>query len=330
MCIGFIGLGNMGCALANIIASNGYNIIGWEHNKDVVKEINSRHSNSIYLPGVKLNSRLKATTEINDVMQSSEIIFIAIPSVFIRQTLSSFGSEIKKDILIVNVAKGIEPDTGLTACQVLSSIFPNNRILMLSGPSIANEFARGKPTVVIIAGKNRKDLLSISKIVDCNSFRVRFSMDVIGTELGGILKNIYAIGLGMFDGLGIKSVNFRAAYLTIALEEMILIGTALGGEERTFFYFAGLGDLLATSLSQDSHNRRMGELLAKGLTAEEIKNQMGVLPEGYNTLKNILYISEKLHVNIPLSINLWKVINSKLSVEKFVYSFIKEFIEDIS
>jgi glycerol-3-phosphate dehydrogenase (NAD(P)+) len=198
---------------------------------------------------------------------------------------------------------------------------------MLSGPSIANEFARQMPTVVVIAGQRKSDLLRVSHLLDSKTFRTRFSDDEIGVELGGILKNIYAIGLGMFDGQNITSINFRSVYLTIAVEEMARIGEGFGAEIETFLYLSGIGDLLATALSEHSHNRHMGELLARGLSLEEIKAEMGVLPEGYNTLKVMLYITEKLHISIPLAKGLWDVINGRDQADKFIHSFIKDFVE---
>ncbi|NJP05815.1 MAG: hypothetical protein HC837_09440 [Chloroflexaceae bacterium] len=138
------------------------------------------------------------------------------------------------------------------------------------------------PTVVVLAGESTIDLMTVARLLDNHHFRTRFSHDAIGVELGGILKNIYAIGLGLFDGKSIHSVNFRAVYLTIALEEITRIGVAMGGHAETFSYLAGLGDLLATSLSGHSHNRSLGERLAEGQTLDAIKTAMGVLPEAYN------------------------------------------------
>ena len=172
-----------------------------------------------------------------------------------------------------------------------------------------------------------KKIAEFLEIPLCNVVVDRFSDDEIGVELGGILKNIYAIGLGLFDGQNIKSVNFRSVYLTIAVEEMARIGAGFGAKIETFLYLSGIGDLLATALSEHSHNRHMGELLAQGLSLEEIKAEMGVLPEGYNTLKVMLYITEKLHISIPLAKGLWDVINGRYQAERFIYSFIKDFVE---
>lgn len=327
MRVGIIGLGNIGSAIAHLITSNGNEVFGWEYNNLVVNEINTRHSNSRYLPDIQLSRKLVATTNLDEVFHRSNILFVAVPSPYIYQTMEPVKHLVSDDSIFINMAKGIDPDTGLTAFQTLTNLFPNNRRIMLAGPAIANEFARGMPTVVILAGHEMYDLLRIAKLLDSNNFRTRFSDDVIGVELGGILKNIYTIGLGIFDGKGIASVNFRSVYLTIALEEITRIGMALGGKAETFAYLAGMGDLLATSLSQYSHNRRMGELLAAEYSLEKIKHSMGVVPEGYNTLRTILSIAEKLHVSLPLAKGLWDVIHKRYSTEKFITSFAKDFVD---
>ncbi len=327
MKIGMIGLGNLGSAVGNMIARNGYDVLGWEFQKAIVEEVNTQGTNKRYLEGISLNPNLKATGDLDSVARQSDIIFIAIPSVFIQPTLNAVRDQVKPESVIVNMAKGIDRSTGLTSFQVIASLFPNNPKVMLSGPSIANEFARDMPTVVVIAGDSRKDLLLVSHVLDNDYFRTRFSSDTVGVELGGILKNIYSIGLGMFDGKSITSVNFRSVYLTIALEEISRIGEALGAELVTFLYLAGIGDLLATSLSEHSHNRRLGQLLAEGLQLEEVRERMGVLPEGYNTLEIILYVAEKMHVSLPLAKGLWDVLHGRYEADRFITSFIRDFVD---
>ncbi len=327
MNVGMIGLGNLGAAVGDLVARNGHQVLGWEYHASVVEEVNTQHTNSRFLEGVALHPQLRATTELAEVFAASEIVFIALPSTFIESTLGPVQRQIQNDILFVNMAKGINQETGLTSFQTLARFLPDNRRIMLSGPSVANEFARGMPAVVVLAGDNDIDLLAAARVLDNSYFRTRFSDDAIGVELGGILKNIYAIGLGMFDGKQITSINFRSVYLTIALEEMARIGVAMGARLETFLYLAGMGDLLATSLSEHSHNRYMGELLAQGLTRDEIRTRMGVLPEGYNALKVALYLAEKLHVSLPVAAGLWDIINGRYEVDRFITAFIKGFVE---
>lgn len=327
MRVGLIGMGNMGTAIANLVAVNGFEVLGWEYNSSVVNEINNQGVNSRYLPGIELDPKLRATNDIASVADFCDLLFIAIPSAFIKATLEPFQGQLPGDQIIVNMAKGIDRDTGLTSFQTIGSIFPGNRKVMLSGPTIANEFARGMATVVVLASERRDDLLQVAQVLDNECFRTRFSDDTIGVELGGILKNIYTIGLGLFDGKEITSVNFRSVYLTIAMEEIALIGVAMGARIETFLYLAGIGDLLATSMSQHSHNRQLGEYLAYGYSLEEIKGKMGVLPEGFNTLQIVLYIAEKMHISLPLAKGLWDVIHGRYQADKFIKAFIKDFVE---
>jgi glycerol-3-phosphate dehydrogenase (NAD(P)+) len=324
--IGMIGLGNLGTAVGNQIAMNGHVVLGWEHDPAVAFEIQQKHTNSRYLDGVTLHSGLRAGTDLAPVVQETQVVFIAIPSAFIQPTLEPFRERIDPATLLVNLAKGLDADTGLTSFQTLSGLFPHNPKIMLSGPSIANEFARQQPTVVVLAGKEISHQLLVARLLENDYFRTRFSDDEIGVELGGILKNIYAIGLGLFDGKQITSINFRAVYLTLAMEEITHIGVGMGARIETFLYLSGIGDLLATSLSQNSHNRKMGELLAQGLSLAQIEHEMGVAPEGFNTLKAMLYIAEKLHIAMPIAKGLWDVIHGRYTAERFITSFIRDFV----
>ena len=326
--VGLVGLGNLGSAIGNLIANNGFDVVGWEYNRAVVDEINRQHSNSRYLKDVELHANLVATSDLAEAVTASQLIFVALPSAFILSTLKPVRHLVPEDAILVNMAKGIDGVTGLTSFQTLTSLFPQQRCVMLSGPSIANEFARGMPTIVVLAGQQVTDLVQVSQVLDTAHFRTRFSHDAMGVELGGLLKNIYAIGLGIFDGREIDSVNFRSVYLTIALEEMTRIGVALGAQAETFAYLPGMGDLLATSLSPHSHNRHLGERLSQGWSLDAIRGEMGVLPEGYNTLRIMLNIAEKLHVSLPLAKALWDVIHGRLEADHFIFSFIRDFVED--
>jgi len=327
MKIGVVGLGNLGSAIASLIAANGFDVLGWEHHADVADEINRAHTNTRFLPGIDLHPRLAATKQLDEIFTQCDAIFVALPSAFLKQTLDPVKHLGRPDTLLINLAKGIDRTTGLTALQMLGALFPNQTRIMLSGPSIANEFARNLPTVVMIAGARHADLMAVARMLDNAHFRVRFSDDAIGVEIGGVLKNAYVIGLGMFDGQQITSLNFRSVYLTLALEEMSRVGVALGARPETFAYLAGMGDLLATALSQDSHNRKLGMLLGTGNTIQQIEALMGVLPEGYSTIQTILLLAEKLHVAAPLAKGLWDVVNGRSTAERFIHAFIRDFVD---
>jgi glycerol-3-phosphate dehydrogenase (NAD(P)+) len=320
MRIGFVGLGNMGTAMANLVAGNGFDVLGWEHDAAAVDEINARHSNSRYLPGVGLSERIVATGLLKDVFAACDPVFLAIPSVFLRPTLDGVCTGVRADLLLVNLAKGIETETGLTSMGVLARLCPGNPAVMLAGPSIATEIARRMPTVIVLAGRRHDALARLSRILDNDYFKTSHSDDPDGVELGGILKNIYAIGLGVFDGAGESGVNARAVYLTLALQEMMDIGAALGARKNTFTFLAGLGDLFATSLSEHSHNRRFGELLAGGRSPEAARAALGILPEGYNTLQVVLKIAGSRGIAVPVARELDGVMRGTRTAHAFIYS----------
>jgi len=323
MRISVIGLGNMGTAIANIIAKNGFDVLGWEYFQEVVDEVNNRHSNSKFLSGVKLDKRLKATTDIRKCLEEKDVIFIALPSAFIRQVLALCEGDLDPSVLIVNLSKGIEEETCLSASDILREIFKENEVVVLSGPSIANEFSKDLPCGVVLAGSNKSYLYKVARIIETQTFRTRFSDDIIGVEWSGILKNIYAIGLGLIDGSGIESINFKSAFITKAIEEMADLIEALGGKRKTVYYLAGLGDLIATSLSTHSHNRKLGMLLAKGFSLEKAQQEMGVLPEGVKTLRVAVYLSEKYHTPMPVARGILGVINGEVKPDFLVKNFMK-------
>lgn len=319
--IGMVGLGNMGTAVANNIAGNGHNVTGWEYFVDVVGEINTKHRNSKYLKGIELSPKLRATVGLEEAVKDKELVFIALPSSFIKQALSPVAGKLAKGAVVVNLAKGIEETTCLTATGMLAELFTGHEVVALSGPSIANEFARGLPCGVVLAGKSRETLFRIAHAIETPRFRARFSSDVVGVEWSGILKNIYAIGLGIIHGSGFDSINFKAVYLTRALEEMADLVEAMGGERHTVHYLAGLGDLLATSLSEHSHNRRLGEMLSEGKNLEQAKQEMGILPEGIKVMRIAVYLSEKYHVAMPVAEGIHKSVDGGMSAKEFVDNF---------
>jgi len=323
MKVSVLGLGNMGCAIANQIAQNGYEVVGWEYFKDVVEEINRKRENSRFLKGVRLSDNLHATNDILECAREADFIFIAIPSAFIRASVEKIKDVVKEDSVIVNLSKGIEEKTCLTASGVLRQILPHNPVLVLSGPSIANEFSQGFPTGVFLAGGDYTLMCRVAELIETDTFRTRFSDDPIGVEWGGILKNIYAIGLGLMDGAGYESINFKAAFLTGAAREMADLGEALGGKRETFSTLAGIGDLIATALSPASHNRSLGVLLAQGATLQEAERKLTVLPEGVKTLRVVCYLAEKYHIPMPIACGIYRVLYKGYPPLSLVEDFIR-------
>jgi len=236
-------------------------------------------------------------------------------------TASAATAEANPALPLVNMSKGIDAGTGRTAYQMLADLFPHNPKAMVAGPSLANEFARGVVTAVIAASSVPALFPLIRSAMSNNRFAVATSEDVAGVEWGAILKNIYALGLGLMEGREEAGLNFSGAYLTQALKEMTALGRAMGARAGSFLALSGLGDLIATALSENSHNHTMGRLLAQGLSLEEIKQQMSVLPEGYNTLGAALTLARRQSVALPLAGLLHDVIHGDADLAEFFPRF---------
>jgi len=321
MRIGIVGLGNLGSAVAYLTGSNGHQVTAWEYDADVVDECNRFHRNSRFLPGRRLPESVLATRSLAEAGHGAELLFVTLPSRFIEPVLGPFAAEANPALPLVNMSKGIDAGTGRTAYQMLADLFPHNPKAMVAGPSLANEFARGVVTAVIAASSVPALFPLIRSAMSNNRFAVATSEDVAGVEWGAILKNIYALGLGLMEGREEAGLNFSGAYLTQALKEMTALGRAMGARAGSFLALSGLGDLIATALSENSHNHTMGRLLAQGLSLEEIKQQMSVLPEGYNTLGAALTLARRQSVALPLAGLLHDVIHGDADLAEFFPRF---------
>ncbi len=321
MQINIVGLGNLGSAMAVIAANNGHQVLGWEYDENVVNSINESNRNETFLAGITLPTAISATTQLEDIFNLPDLVIVTLPSRFIVPVLTKISTSINQSIPIVNMSKGINADTGDTAFQMLSGLFPNNPKAMLAGPSLANEFVRGVLTGLVAATEDQVLLKSISKALNNKRFFITASDDALGVELGGVLKNMYALGMGLFDGRDDIGMNFVGAYLTQALYEMRMLGVAMGAKAESFSSLSGIGDLITTAMSEHSHNRSMGQLVAQGLSIKAIQEKVGVLPEGYNTLKVALQLAQQHQLQLPLAQLLSEVINSQLAVDAFFEQF---------
>lgn len=317
MKIGILSLGNLGSAVATLLANNGHTVMAFEHDAAVVDEVNRQHCNSRYLPGIVLPQSIQGSTNIAEVLQSAEIIFNCIPSRFINPLLESQRNNLASHVPIVNMAKGIDARTRQTATRQLAFLFPDNPLAMLAGPSLANEFIRGVNTVVVAASKDRDLARHIAELVSSEHFSVMLSDDIIGVELGGILKNIYAIGLGAAHADGKPGLNFIGAFLTQALHEMRRIGTTLGATPESFYDFSGIGDLITTAMSSLSHNYHFGQLLGQGMTLQEAADEVDNLPEGVNTLRTMAALASEQQLDTPLLNALTALLDGSTDIRNF-------------
>ncbi len=302
-----IGGGSWGLALADLLASNGLQVLIWEHDPSFLATLQKSNSNPLLLPGIVLPASVSFTGDLDDVADfKAPIIVLATPTQFIRSTLRGAPARIwDPDILkaIVNVAKGIEKDSLLTPSGILKDILPSaihDRVYTLSGPSHAEEVARRVPTAVVLAGENEIRLRELQKTFSNSYFRVYSSSDLIGVEIGGAVKNVISIAAGIVAGLGFGD-NTMGALLTRGQVEIQRLGMALGAQAETFLGLSGIGDLITTAISPHSRNRHVGFEIGKGRNLAEIQAEMNMVAEGVVTTKSVYGLANSLHVEMPIT-----------------------------
>jgi glycerol-3-phosphate dehydrogenase (NAD(P)+) len=295
-----LGAGNMGMALAKVVAENGHPVLLWDLKK--------------FLPKQKLPLRMKATADLQEALKASNIAVIAIPSPYLRGLLKKIPKRLLKHEILVNCSKGIEPGSLKRMGQVLEAMTRKSgaRIVDFSGPSIANELQKKELTAVTLASHSPQALKKISTLFKNKYFRVKTSSDLIGVELGGIMKNVYSIGIGITDTLR-PSANTRSYLLTQALEEMMMLGKVLGAKTETFSGLSGMGDLIATCLSKDSRNRKLGEAIARGKSVAAAQKEIGQVTEGYYAAVALSALARKHRVKLPLLQKIHRILYKKAS-----------------
>ena len=294
-----IGAGGWGTALSVIWARQGLAILLCGNNPSRVEELRASRENNAYLPGVNLPKAIGLTSDLGSCANADLIVFVT-PSTALRETAARLAeATINSQAVLLSCIKGIEHGTGKRMSEILAEIFPQHTIAVLSGPNLAGEVSRGLPTATVLACTKRDYAEELQKYLGTPRFRIYTGEELAGIELGGALKNVFAIAAGAGDGLGLGD-NSKAALVTRALAEMVRLGTKMGGELRTFYGLSGAGDLMATCFSQHSRNRRVGEQLAKGRSLNEITASMGTVAEGIPTAKSARECARKLSVETPI------------------------------
>jgi len=305
-----IGAGSWGTALAIVLADNDHEVRLWSHNEGQVKEINQYHTNKKYLPDIKLPDLIIGYSSLNDALMGVENIILAVPTKAIREVLGSIRAVQKAPMTITHVSKGIEPNTLLRITEIIKEEMPKELlkdVVVLSGPSHAEEVSLRHPTTVTVSSENIEAAEQIQDLFINQNFRVYTNSDVIGVEIGGALKNIIALAAGITDGLGYGD-NAKAALMTRGLAEIARLGTKMGANPLTFSGLAGIGDLIVTCTSVHSRNWKAGNLLGKGKTLEEVLNNMGMVVEGVRTTKAAYQLANKYDVQMPITSVLYHVL----------------------
>ncbi|PZE21961.1 NAD(P)H-dependent glycerol-3-phosphate dehydrogenase [Paenibacillus xerothermodurans] len=302
--------GSWGTAIASVLADNHLDVVLWSRNEQQVTEINMEHLNHRFLGDVKLSERIRATTSIAEAITDAKAVFVVAPSAAMRDVAAQMRPHLSRDTLLIHATKGFEATTLSRMSTVLAEELPEYdaaSIVVLSGPSHAEEVIKQSPTTVVVAAEDSTAAEAAQDLLINNYFRVYTNTDVIGVEVGGALKNIIALGAGLTDGLGYGD-NAKAALLTRGLAEISRLGTAMGGSSLTFAGLAGVGDLIVTGTSKHSRNWRAGYLLAQGLPLQSVLQQMGMVVEGIKTTQAAHTLSRKFGVTMPITDELYAVL----------------------
>jgi glycerol-3-phosphate dehydrogenase (NAD(P)+) len=302
-----LGAGSWGTTLADLLARNGHRVRLWAYEAEVVESINARRENSVYLPGCTLAEGLSATNDPVAATNGAELILCATPSHVVRAVLSNAAPAIRPGALCVSATKGMEPGSLKSPSQVISEVLPAARVVALSGPSFALEVFQGQPTAVSAASADEDAAREVQSVFSTPRFRVYWSRDLIGVELGGALKNVIAIAAGILEGLGL-GYNPRAALITRGLAEITRLGVAMGAEPMTFAGLAGMGDLVLTTTGLLSRNRALGVALAQGQSLDAYTASHRSVAEGVGTAQAAVELSRRVGVELPICTQVYQIL----------------------
>lgn len=320
--IAIIGAGSFGTALSFLTGSAGNDVCLWSRQEKIVDEINQQHTNITRLADCVLSENVRATTEIKEALNGAEIVLLVIPSHITRDVLQTMLPFVREEMIFASAIKGIEVETGKRISEIIDEVFSekfNPSFVCLSGPSFAKEIVAGHPTAVVAASDSNVSARIIQETLSIANFRVYTNDDVVGTEIGGSVKNTMAIAAGMAAGLGFGA-NSVAALITRGLAEMSRLACAMGGKSETLAGLAGLGDLALTCTGSLSRNRRVGEELGKGRQLQEIIREMRETAEGIKTTVAVRLLSEKFNVEMPVTNEVYDVLYNQKSVREAVES----------
>ena len=297
--VGVIGAGSWGTALAVVLAKNGHQVTVWSIIEDEITMLKEKHEHVDKLPGVKLPDSMEFTTDLEQAVQTSDMLVLAVPSIFTRSTAKSMAPFVKDGQIIVCVAKGIEETTLMTISDIVEQEIPNADVAIMCGPSHAEEVGVGLPTTVVAGARTKATAEKVQDVFMDEVFRVYTSPDVLGMELGGSLKNVIALAAGVADGLGFGD-NTKAALITRGIAEISRLAIAMGAKAETLAGLTGIGDLIVTCASKHSRNRKAGMLIGQGYTMEEATKEVKMVVEGIYSAKAARALAQKYEVDMPI------------------------------
>ena len=301
-----LGSGGFGTSLAVMAHKYGHHVTLWSAFQEEIDEIRFHGENKKKLPGVAVGLAIELTTDIT-LVKEADIAILAVPSFAVRSVSKQLAGYLSAKTIVVNVGKGLEIDSLKRFSEVIEEELPHSPIVILSGPSHAEEIARGVPTTVVVSSKDRQSAEYVQEHLGNETLRIYVNDDIIGVELGGALKNIIALCAGICDGMNLGD-NAKAALITRGLAEIARLGTAMGAHPETFAGLTGVGDLIVTCTSMHSRNRRAGILIGQGLSADEAAERVGMVVEGISATKAAYQLAKKMRIEMPIVNELYGII----------------------
>lgn len=311
-----LGMGGFGLSLAVMLNNFGHNVTVWSAFEQEVEDIRRDGENKQKLPGVKISDEITLTNDVS-LVKDADIVIFGIPTRKLREVAKKAAPHLSPNTVAVNTGKGLEDDTLKRMSEVLEEELPDGQpIVVLSGPSHAEEVALGMPTTVVAASKDSRYSDYIQSVMSNNTFRIYINNDLVGCELGGSLKNVIALCAGICDGMGFGD-NTKAALMTRGISEIARLGVALGGKTETFAGLTGIGDLIVTCTSMHSRNRRAGILIGQGVTPEQAVDRVGTV-EGYICTRAAYNLAQKTGISMPITEQCYRVLFEGLSAKAAV------------
>lgn len=308
--IAVLGAGSWGTALSLVLADNGHHVKLWTRREAQMEEMNTRHTNKSYLPGITLPENIMATSSLAEAVRNSHTLLLVVPTSVIRDILGQLNDVITQPMTFIHASKGIETSTVKRISEIIKEEIPfekRENVAVLSGPSHAEEVGARQPTTVSVSSTDSRSAQYIQDLFINRRFRVYTNTDMIGMELGGALKNIIALGAGMSDGIGFGD-NAKAALMTRGLAEITRLGTKMGANPSTFAGLAGMGDLIVTCTSTHSRNWKAGHLLGKGRNLNDALQSVGMVVEGVKTTEAAFFLANREEVEMPITNGLYQVL----------------------
>ncbi len=305
--IGILGAGSWGTALAILLDNNGHQVQVWSALSEEIRMLSQTHEHSAKLPGVKIPETIAFTEDLKSSVRGKDVVVLAVPSPFTRNTAHQIRDFVEKGQRIVNVAKGIEESTLMTLSEIIEEEIPQADVGVLSGPSHAEEVGRKIPTTCVVTARTQKTAEYLQSVFMNPVFRVYTTPDILGVELGAALKNVIALAAGAADGLGYGD-NTKAALITRGVAEICRLGVKMGARMETFYGLSGMGDLIVTCASVHSRNRRAGYLIGQGRTMQEAMDEVKMVVEGVYSAKAAKELAEKYQMEMPIVTEICRVL----------------------